>query len=219
MKGLLIKDMKLMKNQKQFLVVMIFFGVLFMFVYSSPFSVICYLTIMFSMLVTTTLTYDEFENGGAYLFTLPFSRRDYVKEKYLFGIAVICVSCTAASVLAVIASNIRGIEYELGELGIVSLSSIIASICFISLALPIEIKLGVEKGRIGFLLVMAAFFLFFYLLMKVTERHGSGNILAWLDMVIEHKLPIAIVGLCIFLAVLLGISMLLSMKFISKKEY
>ena len=42
MKGLLIKDIKLMKNQKQFFVVMILMGLLFMFAYSDPFFSVSY---------------------------------------------------------------------------------------------------------------------------------------------------------------------------------
>ncbi len=218
MKGLLIKDIKLMKNQKQFFVVMILMGLLFMFAYSDPFFSVSYLTIMLSMFCITTLSYDEFDNGGAYLFTLPFSRKDYVKEKYLFGFLLMLAGWAAVAALAVAACNIRGIAYELGDLGIVSLVSITLSICFLSLALPIEIKLGVEKGRIGLTIVIAAFFLCFYFLVKMSEDRGA-DLMGLADRIAALKTPVLLAGVFVLWTAVAGVSMLLSIRFINKKEY
>lgn len=102
MKGLLIKDIKLMKNQKTFFVAMIFVGIMFLITQETPYFVIAYITTMFSMFTITTLTYDEFENGAAFLFTLPFGRRDYVKEKYLYGM----ITCVLGVVIVTLASVI-----------------------------------------------------------------------------------------------------------------
>ena len=56
MKGLLIKDIKLMKNQKTFFVAMIFVGIMFLITQETPYFVIAYITTMFSMFTITTLT-------------------------------------------------------------------------------------------------------------------------------------------------------------------
>ena len=74
MKGLLIKDIKLMKNQKTFFTAMTFVGFLFLITQETPYFVITYITTMFSMFTITTLTYDEFENGSAFLFSLQQKR-------------------------------------------------------------------------------------------------------------------------------------------------
>ena len=108
MKGLLIKDIKLMKNQKTFFTVMTFVGFLFLITQETPYFVITYITTMFSMFTITTLTYDEFENGSAFLFSLPFSRRDYVKEKYLYGIITCALGLGIVTVATVVVSAIRG---------------------------------------------------------------------------------------------------------------
>ena len=71
MKGLLIKDIKLMKNQKTFFTAMTFVGFLFLITQETPYFVITYITTMFSMFTITTLTYDEFENGSAFRFSHP----------------------------------------------------------------------------------------------------------------------------------------------------
>ena len=33
----------------------------------------------------SSISYDEFDNGNAFLFSLPITRKDYVLEKYIFG--------------------------------------------------------------------------------------------------------------------------------------
>ena len=108
MKGLLIKDIKLMKNQKTFFVAMIFVGIMFLITQETPYFVIAYITTMFSMFTITTLTYDEFENGAAFLFTLPFGRRDYVKEKYLYGMITCVLGVVIVTLASVIIYTIRG---------------------------------------------------------------------------------------------------------------
>ena len=72
MKGLLIKDLKLMKNQKSFFVIMAFVGMIFLITWEKPYFAISYITMMFSMFALTSFSYDEFDNGAVYLFTLPF---------------------------------------------------------------------------------------------------------------------------------------------------
>ena len=38
------------------------------------------------IVVLGTLSYDEFDRGYSFLFTLPVSKRGYVKEKYVLGL-------------------------------------------------------------------------------------------------------------------------------------
>ena len=81
MKGLLIKDLKLLKGQKNFFVVLIVIAIVLSVSMSSPSFVIGYMTFIGAVFTLSTISYDEFDNGNAFLFTLPFSRMDYVIEK------------------------------------------------------------------------------------------------------------------------------------------
>lgn len=89
MRGLLIKDLKLMRNQKMFLVILILLGLVFLFTQDNSYTAIGYMTMMCAMFSVTTFTYDEIDNGNAYLFTLPFSRKDYVKENIYLRLLVV----------------------------------------------------------------------------------------------------------------------------------
>ena len=88
MKGLLIKDFKLMKNQKNFFFIMIFIAAAMLFAEFESTFVVSYFTMIASMFVLSTISYDEYDNGYAFLFSMPFSRTSYVKEKYVFSILV-----------------------------------------------------------------------------------------------------------------------------------
>lgn len=219
MKGLLIKDIKLMKNQKSFFAAMGLVGMCFLFTQEKPYFVISYITIMFSMFTVTTLSYDEFDNGSAYLFTLPFSRKDYVKEKYLYGILTCVSGFVIVMILSAVVTVARGQELDLVTVGATGLSSMTICVLFLSLAIPVEIKFGVEKGRIGFMIILGAFFVGFFFLMKFVGNEGKLGFQKILAS-IEEMPGAAIVGIiCLLWIVAGGISMILSMRLIEKKEY
>ena len=75
-KGLLIKDFNLRRGQKNF-----FLGILVLWAVVGvcnfdPIFLVAYAMMMFSFFTLSTLSYDEYENGAAYLFTLPITRKD-----------------------------------------------------------------------------------------------------------------------------------------------
>lgn len=219
MKGLLIKDIKLMKNQKTFFTAMTFVDFLFLITQETPYFVITYITTMFSMFTITTLTYDEFENGSAFLFSLPLSRKDYVKEKYLYGIITCALGLGIVTVATVVVSAIRGQKLDMTSIGATGLASISICIIFLSLSIPIEIKFGVEKGRIGFLLVLGLFFAGFYVAMRFAGNEGRLGVQNIISK-IEDLSSVAVIGGVIGIWIIVGlISMLISMGLISRKEY
>ena len=95
MKGLLIKDYKLMLGQKSFLGMAALMAVLYLIIYKDPIVAVIFITVMCTMFTVSTLSYDEYENGMAYLFTLPISRNTYVLEKYAFAL----VNCIVTGVI------------------------------------------------------------------------------------------------------------------------
>ena len=112
MKGLLIKDYKLMLGQKSFLGMAALMSVLYLAIYKDPTFAVVFITVMCTMFTVSTLSYDEYENGMAYLFTLPISRNTYVLEKYVFAL----VNSTATGVIMYAMAygvvKIRGLAYH-----------------------------------------------------------------------------------------------------------
>ena len=91
MKGLFVKDIELMKQQKQFFILVVVMEVILNLAGSGSVSFATgYFTIVTAIFAITTISYDEFDNGLAFLMTLPVTRKQYVAEKYLLSRAYGC---------------------------------------------------------------------------------------------------------------------------------
>ncbi|NDO49414.1 ABC-2 transporter permease [Lachnospiraceae bacterium MD335] len=99
MKGLLIKDIKLIKTRGIFILfVVAAYAVLQLGAGNSEMSV-GLTTLILSIFSITSITYDEYDNGMPFLFTLPITRREYVREKYVFGFALATITWVVMSII------------------------------------------------------------------------------------------------------------------------
>lgn len=92
MKGLLIKDFNLLKKRGIFLLVVIVVYTIFQLGALNGGAAVGFATLMIAVFSLTTITYDEYENGMPFIFTLPIRRIDYVREKYVFGFIMATVT-------------------------------------------------------------------------------------------------------------------------------
>ena len=152
MKGLIIKDFKLLMMQKSFFItlaiVAIFFGIT-----TDTIFVIGFLTMICSMFSLSTISYDEFDNGNAFLFSLPITRKGYVIEKYIFGIMLGVISLILSTIINSTVTN---------DLFLVALIYIPIVLVLQSLMLPLQIKFGSEKSRVAMFMVFAIIFIIGY---------------------------------------------------------
>lgn len=81
MRGLICKDLRLMLVQKNFFIMLAFVAFVCMAALDDPAFVVMYVTLIFASFLMSTMSYDEFDNGYPFLFTLPISRKLYVQEK------------------------------------------------------------------------------------------------------------------------------------------
>ena len=93
MKGLLIKDGRLMITQGKTLLGIAVFMIVCSFLQGDSFPQFAasYSIMMTTIFTISTVSYDEHDNGIKYLLVLPVERRTYVKEKYCFGILMSCM--------------------------------------------------------------------------------------------------------------------------------
>ena len=83
MRGLLIKDYRLLWNQRRTLGIMMLIWAIVVFTNTNPAFAVSYLIFSCSILAINTVSYDQHENGIIFLLSLPISRKQYVQEKYL----------------------------------------------------------------------------------------------------------------------------------------
>lgn len=152
MKGLLIKDFKLMKQQKNFFFLIAAIAVLnVIFGENSSFGVF-FLTFTGSLLTISTINFDEYDNGNAFLFSLPISRKTYVKEKYMFGLFGGIGLLLFSSIICWMVSWLRKDgSYSM----MISVYTVIMLMVMLTLILPFHLKYGGEKGRVAMIIMFA----------------------------------------------------------------
>ena len=145
MKGLLIKDLLLLrKTGRVFLLMMVLYLVMTVFMDTDLGPLMVFLCAMLSI---STFAYDEQAKWDGYALTMPLSKRDLVCSKYVLAIILCFAGAVAGAVLSIAGSlDAPIIDWK----GILSVSGIAlcASYLFNSLALPLLYKFGAEKSRV-----------------------------------------------------------------------
>lgn len=217
-KGLIIKDFQLMKSQmKFFFLLMIVFGVLMASSLNMVYFV-GYIAILCSYLVVGTFGYDAFENGYAYLFTLPISRKDYVVEKFVFGALLTTLPFLVVSAISWVILVVQGSGMRFGEYCLSVVISLPLAFLMLALEIPLQIKFGQEKSRIVSVVLIGG-------MSAAMGVFSSLNEIAGVDMaeVLSSIAGLGIGGSILMVAIVLVVLLLLSYKIscwlIEKKEF
>ncbi len=218
MKGLFIKDLRLLKGQKQFFAAVLLMMAIFMGTYTNFSFVISYITMMVGVLTLTTISYDDFENGLGYIFTLPVSRRDYVGEKYLFSVVTTLPGLAAVSILSFVVSGIRKIDFLPGEWAASAVVGFLLVTMMLSVLIPLQLKFGVDKSRVAMMLVMGGIMLIIYVGTKVCDALGIDWIGA-VNILDELSPAVSLLGAAAICGIVMVISYLVSLHVIEKREF
>ena len=168
MMGLFIKDLyNIRKYVKQIGLSLIFF-VIFAINLKSPAYLVGMIVMMSSMLVITSMSYDESAKWDKYALTMPLLRKDIVLSKYLFLVFTVIAGTVLSGIAAVILSVIMKIQNSVDNLLACGIIAMIALFMF-SILMPILFKYGVEKARIIMFAVFAVPFLVVVGLLKLLE--------------------------------------------------
>lgn len=207
-----------MANQKQFFLALGGVCILFLAIYEDPLFTISYMMIMLSIFTISTINYDSVDNGSAYLFTLPISRKGYVLEKYVFGILTTLSSMFIVVLLSLAVMVIRHLSFDPNEWLTVTLVSILFVTIVLAVAIPVQFKFGAERSRMVMIAAMLIIFLFIYLLTKYFSGMGTD-----IDILIENVMKLAKIGIVLVVlaacAVIYVISCAVSVKIMEGKEF
>lgn len=218
MKGLFIKDLRLVKGQKHFLAAILVMMVMFLTAYTNFAFVISYITVMVGILTLSTISYDDFENGMGYLFTLPVSRKEYVGEKYLFSIITTLPGLAVVSVFSFVVSGIRNIDFPVEEWVLSVVISFLLITVILSVLIPLQLKFGADKSRVAIMIVTGCAVMAVYLGVKMCDALGI-DWQAAIDWVCGLKPAAALAGITAICAVFMMISYLVSLRVIENREF
>lgn len=218
MKGLLIKDFKLMLNQKNFFIlIVLILGATACFLDFDYYFLIGYFMFICSLFTISTISYDEFDNGNAFLFSLPITRKGYVIEKYIFGIMLGVISLILSTIIACILTLFLNSTVT-NDLFLVALIYIPIVLVLQSLMLPLQIKFGSEKSRIAMFIVFAIIFIIGYGFNELI-RILNIDFTPFINTLLTMNVSMILVIVMILSLIIMFISCKISMKIIKNKEF
>lgn len=218
MKGLLVKDIRFLMSQKASLLVCLGLGVYFLLTGADLTYAMVFSMMMAALISTSSISYDAFDNGMAFLLTLPIQKTTYVVSKYIVSILVAVVCGGAISIAAVIC-NALGVEgVDLSMLGGGLVMAVIMAVVLLTIMIPIYIIFGGEKARFAMMAIFGVVVAIGYIVGKI-----AGDMVAKIDSLIvkleamnDMQLALTTLGVII---VLFAISIGITIKFLERKEY
>ena len=219
MKGLLLKDFLIIKTQSRAMLLILLCGI-FMSLSLEPTTAVTYLTIVGVMVATGTFGYDEFDNGHSFLFSLPFERKTYVYEKYLFcilcALACMFVGSIAAAVIILLKRNGTAV---ISDILIADLLSLTVVTLVVSMMIPIRTAFDSEKAKTMQFLIYGGVLLLTIGGAGLLKSFGV-DIAGFFAGTLTSASPYVLAALLAFvLACMLFVSMKISLRAIAKKEF
>ena len=209
MRGLLIKDYRLLWNQRRTFGIMMLIWMIVVVTNTNPVFAVSYLIFICSIMSINTICYDQHENGITFLLSLPVSRKQYVREKYLLFLINLAAAVVFSVLFILIPGNIEG-TVVIYLIGMVVLA--------ISVMMPVSMIFGAEKGR----LVIIAFGAIICIIGVWSEKAVQWmgwNINYMLDVFFSQKAIFLNLECAIGCICALAISYGIASKHIMKKEY
>ena len=207
MKGLLLKDLYLAWDHLKGYILMVVAFSLLSAMEPGNFFLVFYPSMLCGMMPVNLMAYDERSKWDQYLSLLPFTRAQIVASKYLFGLIGQGVILLLVAVINFIRMTFAGgvdWQYLLDLMGIMFMMSAVS----VALPLPFIFRSGVEKGRMGYYMMIG---------LAGVASGVAGGLLG--DDVSAFVLPSLAVPIMIAVGIgVYGLSWWLSVKFYEKRE-
>lgn len=175
MKGLFVKDLRILGMQKKNLLLLAIVALVIGGSFEDPITfIIPYMGMMAAMLACGTVSYDEFDHGYSFIFTLPVTRKEYVREKYLFGLFSVVVGSALALLISYAFALVKGGEAWAGlqENLLISAAFMALYLIVVALMLLLRLKYGSESAR----MVMVAMAAIFAVIIYAVQKFAGGPV-------------------------------------------
>ncbi|MFL2095824.1 ABC-2 transporter permease [Marinilactibacillus psychrotolerans] len=159
MKGLWVKDLLMLKKQWKLFALFMLITVFNGYVNQSVDFVFLLMSFFFVTIATTTILYDQENQGYIYLFALPIKKMKYVIQKELL-IIVLIVTSIIMSLLFVGVMVLSQDNFTISGEKLILLSSVALLFgCLTgSILTPLYLKFGSEQARLVVLILMGTIF-------------------------------------------------------------
>lgn len=213
MKGILIKDLYVAAKQCRYLLIspIVFIAISVFGQNTGTLFFAFFASLLMSMFPMTIMSFDERSRWDVFSIALPYKRSDIVLSKYVLSMAG---NIAAAALYFVISLIVNAGNWDL-EFNF-SIAVIAASFGFIytAIAFPPIFKLGVEKGRIWYLVSIVAI----SAIGGGLAENASGFFTPTTEPIPMENLSAGLIAFPISV-ILVAISALISIKFYEKREF
>lgn len=223
MKGLLIKDFKLLLLQKMFL--MITGGVMLILFFNNGGEqigfVVAYATVMAAILTISSLAYDEMDNCMAFLVTLPAGRTTYAREKYVFGLLLMLGTCGGGLLLGGLIQKFWWGGNDLSELLATALVTLVLGALIIAVMVPVSLIFGTARCRIVIVAGVIVFYGVLYLGKQIlASLHvNAAGLRDAVNAFFAQGMGMLLVESLLAAAALVGISYAVTAAYIRRKQF
>ena len=153
MKGLLLKDLYMMKKYcKSYLLITVVF-IAVSFASSENLFFTFYPCLLCGMIPVNLLGYDERSRWLQYSETMPYTKGQIVSGKYLIGLGTQIAVLLITGIAQAIRMSVSG-TFVLLEYLVLMILLLIMSLLASSITLPFMFKIGVEKGRMAYYIMI-----------------------------------------------------------------
>lgn len=218
MKGLLVKDFRFVLGQKSSLLIAVGLGLYFLVTGTDMSFAFIFTMMLACILATSSISYDNMDNGMSFMLTLPIQKKTYVVSKYILSMVVVLVLGAVVLLMNVIGSKMGLLNWTLEDLkGALLVAGVFATV-MMAVMIPVYIIFGAEKARIAIIAIYGIIAAVLFVLKSVVKDSEAiiNEFMARLMSLSNGQLALLGVGIMV---ALLAVSMIISMIGLEKKEY
>ncbi len=225
MKGLLVKDFKLMLAQKNYYLILVLLAACAAYFSANVAMIFTFLCVVVPMFTLSSVSYDQFDNGFPFLFSLPITRKGYVLEKYTFTLILEGISLLLAAVLSVgtgaMLDGGADMASALSELVVMIPLMGCLVLTILSVIIPVHLKYGAEKGRVVLIILVGGLVALAYLVSRLMQMAGGEPVAVTklLQKLERMGMGPVILAALVATGAVVAISLAVSMRIMRKKEY
>lgn len=214
MRGLFEKDLRMLFQNKKFLSTY-FLVMLVTFMVNDASFLVFFCSFFGLMIASSSIGYDEYDNGYPFLFTLPITRKEYVREKYVLTFVLVLLFWGFGMLLSMIKMFIDPLTFSYQQLFVAGIYLAYA-IFLMFLILPVYLKYGGEKGRIVIILVVLLCLCPAVVFLNFMPADEVNRVILW-----SQQLPvwISIIGLVMLWIVTGFFSYRISVRIMQHKQF
>ncbi len=216
MKGLLVKDLCLMATQKRFFILILGVGALLTFGGQDIIFVMGYMMMVFGLFSGSTISYDDMNHGMGFLMTLPVSRKQYVRSKYLFMFLMIAVSLVVSVLFSFLGSTVGTVMLPQDMVGTAIVISAVMAV-LVSVFMVLIFKFGAEQARVVIAVLAGIGFFVAWIFQFIGEKM-DGKLLINLNIA-NLSNEVVVLGCVGIAAFVILVTYIIAVKVMENKEF